>query len=685
MKKGLFNRFVAILYFVAILVCLNAFDSAAQAVSTGTAWDVLLKVENLSEALNTIDGFFETADGQPGQSPTVMLRGILQGGEWIDPDRMIVVGAIMEEPQPTIAAIVPFRKPNETFQGMMNASSGPDYYLLPLPPGQPASFSAEQESYLAAASKTKAGRTVSLEFFVNRLLKKSERQISEMMLSLQAKQPGSEQGAPDFTPEEARAILTDMLNAASQLESLIVGFDLRPETVSASMEALAMEGTELAELFSPNTTTTLLNNYAVSHQVNFRTARFDSTGMVKFFDKIFGKAYQKMGIDFGQVASVAGYFTGESAGGMTYGIAGAHFESIMVMKEPQKSPEFFDSVYIPWLKNYCDNMQEVLEANTGIKPEPIFRRTKDTEVSGYKSVGVDLRIPSAMIRPDASKDAKNEAGHFVYQLRMTIMDNLFLTAPHDEYLAELIEKAKKLRQGPRKGPLGEVEMDMAAYFNALTESLPGLRSSKPMPDMGKIGYTFDLAQRKLSADTSMKIKDVKNIAEYFKTLSAAEGAVPSSEQRIEPASPDRPESDNKPETTRSRQEPRKPAISRKPVEQPVKKDFDYWMDQGGLVSAYGNYTAAIKYYQKAIELDPKRDEAYYGLGVALGQVERFGESLDALNRAILMNPGKAGYYYARGRVYLLAGQAEESAIDMEKAAEMGNQDARDYLAKNFGR
>jgi hypothetical protein len=350
----------------------------------------------------------------------------------------------------------------------------------------------------------------------------------------------------------------------------------------------------------------------------------------------------------------------------------------VVLKEPQKSPEFFDSVYIPWLKAYCENMQKVLEANVGTKLEPIFRRTKDTEVSGYKSVGVDLQIPGAVLRFDAPKNANADPEPIAYQLRMTIVDNLFLTAPPDEHLAELIEKAKKLRQGPLKGPLGEFEIEIATYFNALKDSVPELKSSGPMPDMGTIGYTFDLADRKLSADSSMKIKDIKSMVDYFKTISPDGGPVASPDQKAEPPSRNKTEPVAKPEMARTRPEP---ATIQKKIEQPVKKDFDYWMDQGGLVAAYGNDAAAIKYYRKAVELDPKRDEAYYGLGVAFGQEEQYSESLDALNTAIRINPEKATYYYARGRVYLLAGQKEASLIDMEKAAEMGNQDAREYLER----
>ena len=55
----------------------------------------------------------------------------------------------------------------------------------------------------------------------------------------------------------------------------------------------------------------------------------------------------------------------------------------------------------------------------------------------------------------------------------------------------------------------------------------------------------------------------------------------------------------------------------------IKNSPAYWMDRGGLLSAYGNYKAAARCYQKAIDLAPDRAEAYFQLGVAYGEMGRF--------------------------------------------------------------
>ena len=108
-------------------------------------------------------------------------------------------------------------------------------------------------------------------------------------------------------------------------------------------------------------------------------------------------------------------------------------------------------------------------------------------------------------------------------------------------------------------------------------------------------------------------------------------------------------------------------------------DADYWFDKGALCATYGNDAAAIKYFQKAISLDPQRSDAYFEQGVSYGQLENFFKAIALINRAIEMNPQKGLYYYGRARVYLLAGEKEKAMPDFKKAAELDDEDAQNYL------
>ena len=110
-----------------------------------------------------------------------------------------------------------------------------------------------------------------------------------------------------------------------------------------------------------------------------------------------------------------------------------------------------------------------------------------------------------------------------------------------------------------------------------------------------------------------------------------------------------------------------------------KNDADYWFDKGALCATYGNDSAAIKYFQKAISLDPQRSDAYFEQGVSYGQLEFFSKAIALINTAIEMNPYKGLYYYGRARVYLLNDEKEKAMEDFKKAAELDDEDAQNYI------
>jgi tetratricopeptide (TPR) repeat protein len=75
-----------------------------------------------------------------------------------------------------------------------------------------------------------------------------------------------------------------------------------------------------------------------------------------------------------------------------------------------------------------------------------------------------------------------------------------------------------------------------------------------------------------------------------------------------------------------------------------------------------NYEAAISAYNKVIELDANRDDAYYGLGLVYFKMRRFKEAAVPLEKAVRLNPEyKEAYFY-------IASSYEESK-DFAKAAE----------------
>ena len=111
----------------------------------------------------------------------------------------------------------------------------------------------------------------------------------------------------------------------------------------------------------------------------------------------------------------------------------------------------------------------------------------------------------------------------------------------------------------------------------------------------------------------------------------------------------------------------------------LNKDADYWFAQGALCATYGNDRAAVKYFQKAISLDRNRDDAYFEQGISYGQLGDFEKAVTLVNKAIEMEPHNGLYLYGRGRIYLLSEKQDLAMADIKKAAELGDEDAQDYL------
>ena len=113
------------------------------------------------------------------------------------------------------------------------------------------------------------------------------------------------------------------------------------------------------------------------------------------------------------------------------------------------------------------------------------------------------------------------------------------------------------------------------------------------------------------------------------------------------------------------------------------KNADYWFDRGALCATYGNDSAAIKFYQKAITLDPNRSGAYFTQGISYGQLDEFDKALGLIDKAIAMEPQNGLFIYGRGRVHLLAGNKRKAMADFRQAAELDDEDAQTYL-KSIG-
>ena len=526
MKINPFQRSVfKIISFLFFLFFLCGIDVSYTQVTNEAHWDIILKIEKLDETLDIIDELTGTDNRQPEKSSTAMLRAMLQGTDWIDPRRSVVIAMQLHETQPLAVVLIPFQKPNELFKSMFNATSGPNHYLVSLPPGREINFSTANEKILLIESNKTSNKSIALKIGVDQVLKKSEPQIRGMLMDMQNTQPAPQEGEQGFSSKDIQEMVNNLMGVAAQLETFSLGLNLAPEIITASMEIQAKENTPVGKLFSPNTQKTLLQRYTPTYPMNYKMARFDMTGMLNLLDQLFGKMYQQMGMDFKELTSITDHFTGETAGGMNYDITGASFEAITVLKTNQNSPNFFETTFFPWLKNYNNAIQKMLEKQSGENIGPIYHRTQDSLVSGHSVDGVNIHFPLLPPTRGQLTGSAQDMNMISYEMRMTVIDNLFLIAPDDVRIAELIRTAKKLKLETLNGPMAWFEMDMTSYLNTLKNIIPELSASGPLPDMGKISYSADMKNGRFSANSVLKVQDIRNMIQYFKSLSETSSGV----------------------------------------------------------------------------------------------------------------------------------------------------------------
>jgi tetratricopeptide (TPR) repeat protein len=213
---------------------------------------------------------------------------------------------------------------------------------------------------------------------------------------------------------------------------------------------------------------------------------------------------------------------------------------------------------------------------------------------------------------------------------------------------------------------------MSQYFNYLKSIIPETEIKLPdFPASGRMNFQVDVNDGELSTMSSIPMDGIQALMAYTQQMAAAVKAGTSGaggrERRSRATSP-------VPDTEDLAAAPAVEAAPLNPQEDPA-----YWFDKGGLLSTYGNDKAAIAAYKKAIALDPARSEAHFNLGVSYGEIGEYELALAAIGKAIELNPSRGLYYYGRARVHLQADEIEAALQDFERAAALGNPDARDYL------
>ncbi len=87
------------------------------------------------------------------------------------------------------------------------------------------------------------------------------------------------------------------------------------------------------------------------------------------------------------------------------------------------------------------------------------------------------------------------------------------------------------------------------------------------------------------------------------------------------------------------------------------------------------YVLALNDFKKVCELEPENVEAWTRRGNLLFETNKFAEAIEVLNKSISITPDAAAYY-TRSKCYYKTNNKKACCADLEKAAEMGNKEAK---------
>lgn len=106
---------------------------------------------------------------------------------------------------------------------------------------------------------------------------------------------------------------------------------------------------------------------------------------------------------------------------------------------------------------------------------------------------------------------------------------------------------------------------------------------------------------------------------------------------------------------------------------------DIAISLGNVLSEFGSYEQAIQEYNKAIDIDTERFEAWSGKGDAFMKMGKFEDALKAYEKSIELNPTARTSYYRKERALRALGRCPEAETALAKAKELESQ------AERFGK
>ena len=476
-------------------------SSAANAQDANNQSPILLvKIRNIERFLSDMGTFMPQSAQQISS-----LRAMLQGTSWIDSERSITAGMVLEGTKTRWILLIPFRTANATVQTMLNANVRKDYYLAVIPPQPNAVVSPSIEETLAHASATPVIGSLTLEVSPVRMLPIIETQMEAAFKQMEATQPPP--AAPSgLAPLEPRAVLSDMLNLLKQVDTLRMGMDLSGSMLTLQYDIDALPDTLLARILTDPGGDTRLMHFASDLPILFRSRAPRMTDMVELANMIYGRLYSQMGIDLNAMSALNDAFTGEFAGGIAINANGIAMEGIYILQPGINGEDFLLRTYLSWIEQTGHQLSGLLASQPGSTPAPFYERTPDSIVDGLTVIGFKHNLKGLLPATGQNPAAFDK---LVFEMRLASAGDMLFVASDDVKIKNLIEKARGLAMTPAQGPTTELDIKLGALLKGIQFLIPPTGPSVDWPeDIGNLKIQAEMRDGKVTSRTSINIDEI---------------------------------------------------------------------------------------------------------------------------------------------------------------------------------
>lgn len=417
-------KIFTIFFILGILII--PFDSAAADGASRPYLDVLTTIHNLNSVLYFLDEMLLDHPEIFMVMPSVLMEGVLQGTEWIDPDRQIAIGFKYRSNPPDIFILIPFLFEHQAFSDIYDATIVNDSYLITLPPGQAEAINRAVESELLNASLSPPKGDFHSVFQTGRMFQ-----------------------ADDERSVAFHTYPLDLASIAKQTETASLGFRIGTSDLRFSVKLLPLKNSDLFKLvssFNKSASWTSSADYIPAHPFLLQTTPFDLPTFFRLLRSSIVGENRLKDSEFERFSEILHHFSGEAIVGFSIKNGRLDFEAITVLNDATPSSDFLETTVMPWF----------------LKWEGVFKRGEDSVVAGRKVVGIHPQAPLMQPFPFHSESHPYRALN-IPEVRMTGIDRFLLVAPSDDRLNKLMGQIGSTKTEASNRP--------GAFFSADTEAL----------------------------------------------------------------------------------------------------------------------------------------------------------------------------------------------------------------------